>query len=518
MKDKEIACAALITDRAGTTPKEPPALLTGRAGSTPPGSPALLTDRAGTTPPGPPFERAGKNEQAPGAWASTWITLVFGISAVFAVGFGVTLILGREDNEALESPLLLSVARQLIAGPWELYGPFGARNPLVLIHAPLYYHTAALAAWPLTRLGLDPISAARLAGRFLSFAGLVITAIAAYRLARLDGAPARAGWWAVCLIATAPVIGVMPYSVRPDMLGVALQTIGVFLVLRRLQSDDSRIGGVSAAFAAFGLAACIKQQYIVAPIFSTALLLVAWRRGRVALRIIVRTMVVAVALVLIVYGAEELATAGRMSQAVFGAAARTSRVHPADWGRAEIVIFAIVGRSSGWIALLAAAGLAQLAVRRELGTRLFVLTGIALVLLIVIRAMIEPLWKDAPGAIPALCAVCVCLCAVIPACAVLDRRAFVTGRIESVLWIFLLSELAVATLMSRQHRSVGQLWNPGRCLGIGPLGEGAGPYLRRYPASAVAVADRSGVPAGAGRARPERVHNHATPPARSQSD
>lgn len=129
----------------------------------------------------------GAVEPSRGVWTSDWITSVLAVSAIFAVGFGVALIVGQEDNEAVESPLMMSVAHQLMAGPWELYGPFGAQNPLVLIHAPLYYHAAALAAWPLTRLGLDPISAARLAGRSLAFAGLALTALAAYHLARLGG-------------------------------------------------------------------------------------------------------------------------------------------------------------------------------------------------------------------------------------------------------------------------------------------------------------------------------------------
>ena len=37
----------------------------------------------------------------------------------------------------MESPLILSVARQLVNGPSELYGPFGGGNPLVLIRAAL---------------------------------------------------------------------------------------------------------------------------------------------------------------------------------------------------------------------------------------------------------------------------------------------------------------------------------------------------------------------------------------------
>ncbi len=389
------------------------------------------------------------DDPRPGSWASGWITLVLGLSAIFAVGFGGMLILGREDNEALESPLMLSVARQLLAGPLELYGPFNARNPLVLIHAPLYYHAAALAAWPLTFLGLDPISAARFAGRLLSFAGLALTAVAAYHLARLGAASAWAGSWAVCLIATAPVIGLMPYSVRPDMLGVALQTTGVFLVLRRLQSGDSNDGGLSAAFAAFGLAACIKQHFVVAPLISTALLLVAWRRGRVPLQSVGRGLLVAIAIVLVVYGAEELATSGRMAQSVFLAVAGTSRVHPADWMRVWIVVSAIAGRSKGLIALLAAASLAQVAARRGLGWRLLVLVGAAPILLIVTQSMLETTWMGAQGAILSFLSVWVCLGIVILACALREHRTLLGGRLDSFLWLFLAGELAVVVLMSR---------------------------------------------------------------------
>ncbi len=60
-------------------------------------------------------------------------------SAIVFLGFRLLLGLGGEDTDLYESPLMLSVARQLVTGPGELYGPFGGNNPLVLIHAPLYY-------------------------------------------------------------------------------------------------------------------------------------------------------------------------------------------------------------------------------------------------------------------------------------------------------------------------------------------------------------------------------------------
>ena len=85
--------------------------------------------------------------------------------------------------------MILSIARQLVAGPGELYGPFGGRNPLVLIHAPLYYRLAALSAWPIAQTGIHPVIAARLAGRGLSALGLLSTLATAYRLARSGGMP-----------------------------------------------------------------------------------------------------------------------------------------------------------------------------------------------------------------------------------------------------------------------------------------------------------------------------------------
>src|SRR5262249_8932379 len=154
-------------------------------------------------------------------------------------------------------------------------------NPLVLIHAPLYYRAAALAAWPISRAGLDPLVAARLAGRSLSAIGLLATLAAAYRLARLDGRPRRAGLWGVLLIAASPMLEGQPLAVRPDMAGVALQTAGVPLVLSSLRDATRARTRVPWAYVAFGLAACVKQQMIAVAGVSTLLLLAGWREGRV---------------------------------------------------------------------------------------------------------------------------------------------------------------------------------------------------------------------------------------------
>jgi len=389
------------------------------------------------------------SKQRRAAWVSVWVTAVLAVSAAVAAGIGVLLALSVHDAEALESPLLMSVARQLSNNPWELYGPFGGRNLLVLIHAPLYYHLAALLAWPMARAGLDPVTAALAAGRSLSMLGLAVTLTAAYPLARLDGAPARAGWLAILLIASAPVVGVIPYAVRPDMLGVALQTNGVLLVLSVLRSE--RPGGTTlpAAFALFGLAICVKQHFIVGPIFSTCLLLAAGRRGQVALRSVVRGVLTALTVVLVIYGTEELATGGQMSRAVFLAAANAARVHPADWFHTMIVLMAIIGRSSGLIALMLAAGLAMVPVGANLGRRLFVTAGTVLVGLIFVLVSLQVVVTDSWQGIYSLGAVFTAMLIVLPVCALLEPRSLGRGWLDGALWFYLAGELAWMLVLCR---------------------------------------------------------------------
>ena len=299
-----------------------------------------------------------------GAKISAWVTGTLLAAAAVAAVFGCSLVVRVQDTEPLESPLMLSVGRQLLRGPGELYGPFGRLNPLVIIHAPLYYRLAALVAWPLYRAGLDPITAALTAGRSLSLLGLAWTIAMAYWLARFDGGPPRIGWWAALLIVACPAVGVIPFTVRPDMLGVALQTTGVFLVLKALRSQRPGRISLAAAFAIFGLALCVKQQLVAAPATSALLVMAAWLRGRVSSNHVAGAFLTYAAVVLFVYGTEELATRGEMSQSVFRAAFAVSRVHPADAFRSALVLYAIFGRSTGLIAVLLSAALASVGTLR----------------------------------------------------------------------------------------------------------------------------------------------------------
>ena len=188
--------------------------------------------------------------------------------------------------------------------------------------------------------------------------------------------PRGVGWWAALLIAASPVVGVMPYTVRPDMLGVALQTTGVLLVLSVLRSERPRGTTLAGGLRRVWVGRLHQTTFHRGePLISTVLLLTAWLRGRLSFKLIARGLLTGLAIVLIVYGTEELATGGRMSQAVFQAAARTSRVHPAAWMRAWIVFFAIVGKSSGLVALLVAVGLAGVGAHQGIGQRTVVVVG-----------------------------------------------------------------------------------------------------------------------------------------------
>jgi len=386
-----------------------------------------------------------------GDWASAAVTAVLSAVATVAVLFGLALALDHEDTEPLESPLLMAVAHQLIRGPWDLYGPYGGRNPWVLIHAPLYYHVAALLAWPMYRAGLAPVLAARTAGRLLSFLGFAWTLGAAYKLARLDGAPKSAGLWSMLLIAASPVVGAMPYTVRPDTLGVALQTTGVFLVLSALCSERPRGITLQVAYIAFGLASCVKQHYLMAVIVSTVLLLVAWLRGRLSFQLVARGLFTGLAIVLIVYGTEELATGGYMSRAVFQAAATTSRVHPGDWFRASIVLCGVLGNSTGLIALLAAAGLAGIDPGRGIGRRILVGAGIGQLGLLAVQSSLDLLGKDLAvwEMLIAVANVAAAAFLVIPACYWLRSLSLSTSPLDRALWIYAAAEFALVIILSR---------------------------------------------------------------------
>jgi hypothetical protein len=383
--------------------------------------------------------------------AAAWVTGILSISAALAVFYGCSLAVRALDTERMESPLMLSIARQLLRGPRELYGPFGWSNPLVIIHASLYYRLAALFAWPIFKSGLDPVPAALAAGRSLSFLGLGWTIAMAYRLARFDGRRPRVGLWAGLLIAASPAISVSPYTVRPDMLGVALQTTGVFLVLSALRSERPGRITLTAAFATFALAFCVKQQFVAAPAVTALLLLTACLRGRVSSDHVASTFLTYAAIVLVVFGTEELVTGGEMSRSVFRAAFAVSRVHPGDSVRASVVLYAIVGRSTGLIAMLLAASLASVWTRQGIGRQAVTIVGSVLLGLIALGALLSALTVVVShwDLLFSFSCLMMAVVFVVPACCLMPPRTLLGVRINRVTWIYLAAELGLVAILCR---------------------------------------------------------------------
>ena len=108
-------------------------------------------------------------------------------------------------------------------------------------------------------------------------------------------------------------------------------------------------------YAAFGLAACVKQHFVAAALVSTGFLLEASRRGQVRLARVLLWLLMACGIASIVYGAEWVVTGGLIWDSAFVAARSVGRVHPGDWLHVVTVIAAIVGKEAGVIGLLTAA-------------------------------------------------------------------------------------------------------------------------------------------------------------------
>jgi hypothetical protein len=380
-------------------------------------------------------------------WPTVWITAVLALGAGAVIPW-IAMALHQDDIEALESPLLLSVARQLESGPPGLYGPYGGPCPLVLIHAPLYYRLAALAGWPLNRVAFDSVTAALVAGRLLSSFGFMATLAAAYRLALLGGMPPRAGWWAALLVAGTPISGGFLFEVRPDMLGIGLQTTGILLVLSAFANAPIREAKSIAGFTCFALAACIKQHYVAAPLVSLFLMAGAWARGRCGLTSIARCASIALAIVVIYYGIEEWITAGRMSQSVVVAAGSMGNVHPSNWYAARNQFLVLISKCVGMILLAAAAGLAMVSARPRPARLAFVIVGTALIgavtaLAIIQLFMVKP-WISAF----LLLGLLLVIVGIIPACGLFEK-SLLGGRLDAALWAYWGGELALTAVVWR---------------------------------------------------------------------
>jgi 4-amino-4-deoxy-L-arabinose transferase-like glycosyltransferase len=394
---------------------------------------------------------ASANIRRLGWWVAGWVTMMLVVSAGLVLAYWLPRVFLLEDTDALESPLVMTVARQVVEGPEGLYGPYGAQNPWVLMHPPLYYRLAALLAWPLRSGGWGGIAASLLAGRLLSLLALGATLLAAFRTARLGGGSRRAGWWAALLIVAVPVLGASPFAVRADMLGVAFQTLGFWLVLSSLEAEVPSPSRLMAAFVLFGLAACTKQHLVVGFIVGVGLCVVARRRGRLRARVLERGLLAFVAVVALIYGVEEVVTGGRMFQAVFVAAANVRRVHPSSWPGLAIVTIAVMGKSAGLVMMLLAATLANVRYGRGIGGAIAALAGTAVIGVIAVLTVTTIVNGDPLLSALLVVADIIGLVTVLPLCGWLATRGSrrEAHNIEPALWTATAGELAVMAILAR---------------------------------------------------------------------
>jgi hypothetical protein len=278
------------------------------------------------------------------------VGVALALAAIAWVGFDISLGLDADDSENLETTRVLAAARQWTEGPHTLYGPYSASNPAVLIQAPLYYRLTGLAAFPCILIGFDPVTSCFAAGRMISFASFLVILFLTYRLARLCGAPSRAGWWAALLVAGSPLVGSFPVAMRPDLFAIAFQTAGLLLIAQILfergRRDRARL---VLAFLFFGLAFVTKQHVIVGPV--AAVLGLAFFRPDL-LRLPMLAAVGAFGLLVIAYlGCEQAITRGAMGRSVFVLPGDLKRVTAGSWAYVGVVLVETLKRGLGLLAL-----------------------------------------------------------------------------------------------------------------------------------------------------------------------
>ena len=385
--------------------------------------------------------------QRRGGRLSVWITIVLAASAVVFLGFRMQLGLNEADTDLYESPLMLSVARQLIAGPGELGAPLAVATPWSWSTARSLPRggTHRLAGGPRR---VAPGLGCAVGRPFAVGPGLAGDGGRGLSTRTRDGGSRRTGWWAVLLIAAAPVLAGQPFTVRPDMVGLALQTWGVVLVLGALEKPATAGRRLVWAYIAFGLAVCVKQHLVAAGAVSTLVLLLAWRRGQIRSDAIVRGLASAALVASVVYGLEWVVTAGRIWDAAFVAAGGVGRVHPGDWLHVGTVFSAVVGKSAGIVGLLATAVLAEsrtpsAAGRWALAAGYFMVGSIAV--LSVVQHVDTSQWSSGSLLVVELAA----LLLVIPAGTAMARRSRSDRRLDSILWVYGAAEVVVVVILSR---------------------------------------------------------------------
>lgn len=284
-----------------------------------------------------------------------WVALA--LSALVMTGFNAWIGMGSDDTENLETTRVMAAARQWTEGPGALYGPYSGSNPSVLIQAPLYYRLTGLLAAPWVWSGVDPLTACFHSGRLISVLSTLLLLVWAGWLARADGGQGGA-WVAGLLVLGCPLLGSFPVTMRPDMLGVALQTGGLALAsMVAIHPSTRPYWRLSVGFALFALAFLTKQHYIVGPIASGLwLTVVGWsRRSLIGPLVAAGSLFVAIVLGCLVL--ENAITQGAMFRSVFELPGELQHVTAGSWNYVLVVFLETLKRGLPILAMgLAAYG------------------------------------------------------------------------------------------------------------------------------------------------------------------
>ena len=239
-------------------------------------------------------------------------------------------------------------------------------------------------------------------------------------------------------------------TVRPDMLGVAAQTGGVFLFLRALRTEAAKTAKLTTAFALFGLAFCVKQHFVAGLAISGFLLTATKARERFPKKAIARAFLTTLAIAVGYYGAEGVVTGGRVFTSCFLVAAEVPRVHPSTWGGVEVVFDNVAVRLIGLLSLGAACVAA--AIRPQGWKRLSILLGVYLIALAiavsVARRTHSEIAKVLLGHGVSMLYLAVAI-GIALACLAADRRRLFGDGIDAVLWANLVVELALMMVLCR---------------------------------------------------------------------
>jgi hypothetical protein len=295
------------------------------------------------------------------------------LAVAIQVGYYVFIGVQSGDVGPFETVLARAVAGHFEpgAGPGRFYGPYDGGYPSVVMHAPFYYRLVALLAWPFVAAGFDGLNCALVAGRLVSVCAGMLLLAAVWGWARLGGRSVRAGLCSVGLVASSPVVGSLLTMLRPDVLGVAMQTAAGLLVVgflekRRVEihqpnvkpnhaQPPSALAGIALLTLAgmcFALAIVVKQHNLMVALVCGCLLIWSCRRGELRTRPLMVAAGLAMAFAIAYLCSENLLTGGLMWKTVFVYPSGPFRgINYAGWVHVRSVFEIVTRRSLGLILL-----------------------------------------------------------------------------------------------------------------------------------------------------------------------